>query len=78
MYREGELVEVKEHKLRSPPAAGGNQWDVVWLPAVVVQWHGKMKMRTGIARFEEREVVSVLIEGKVRKVPARNIRYPRE
>ena len=75
MYQEGELVEVKEHRLRSPPA-GENQWDVVWVPGVVVQWHGKMKMRTGIARFEELEVVSVFIEGKVRKVPVRNIRYP--
>ena len=78
MYREGELVEVKEHSLKTQdPVTGANVWEWVWVPAVVTQWHGMTKMRTGIARFENLEVVSVLLNGKVRKFPTRSIRYPR-
>ena len=78
MYRQGELVEVREYslptKMTNPPGARIENW----VPAVVIQWHGLTKMRTGIARFENLEVVSVLVNGKVRKVPTRNLRYPRE
>lgn len=78
MYREGELVEVKEHSLTSKTTNPPNVWVENWVPAVVVQWHGMTKMRTGIARFENLEVVSVLVNGKVRKFPTRSVRYPRE
>ena len=78
MYRPGELVEVKEYSLNTKTTQATNQWIENWLPAVVVQWHGMTKMRTGIARFEDLEVVSVLLNGKVRKFPTRSIRYPRE
>ena len=78
MYREGELVEVKDYSLRTKTTQGSNDWIETWLPGVVIQWHGKTKMRTGIARFEDLDVVSVLVNGKVKKVPTRNLRYPRE
>ena len=78
MYREGELVEVKEYSLTSKTTNPPNVWIEKWVPAVVVQWHGMTKMRTGIARFENLEVVSVLVNGKVRKFPTRSIRYPKE
>ena len=78
MYRPGELVEVKEYSLKTKTTQADSQWIENWLPAVVVQWHGLTKMRTGIARFEDLEVVSVLLNGKVRKFPTRSIRYPRE
>ena len=79
MYRPGELVEVKEYSLNTKTTNPSEyQWIENWLPAVVVQWHGMTKMRTGIARFEDLEVVSVLLNGKVRKFPTRNVRYPKE
>ena len=78
MYREGELVEVKEHSLTSKTTNPPSVWIEKWVPAVVVQWHGMTKMRTGIARFENLEVVSVLVNGKVRKFPTRSVRYPKE
>ena len=78
MYREGELVEVKEHSLSTTTTSQHGDWIINWVPAVVVQWHGMTKMRTGIARFENLEVVSVLLNGKVRKFPTRSIRYPKE
>ena len=80
MYRSGELVEVREYSLKTQITTGPshNVWTENWIPAIVVQWHGMTKMRTGIARFENLEVVSVLLNGKVRKLPTRNIRYPRE
>ena len=78
MYREGELVEVKEHSLTATTTTQDGRWITNWVPAVVVQWHGMTKMRTGIARFENLEVVSVLLNGKVRKFPTRSIRYPKE
>ena len=78
MYRPGELVEVKEYSLTSKTTNPPNVWVEKWLPAVIVQWHGMVNMRTGIARFEDLEVVSVLLNGKVRKFPTRNIRYPKE
>ena len=78
MFREGELVQVKEYSLRTKTTHSSDDWIVTWLPGVVIQWHGKTKMRTGIARFEDLDVVSVLVNGKVRKVSTRNLRYPRE
>ena len=78
MYREGELVEVKEYTMKTQTTQAGDKWIESWVPAIVVQWHGMTKMRTGIARFENLEVVSVLLNGKVRKFPTRSIRYPRE
>jgi hypothetical protein len=78
MYREGELVEVKEYTMKTQTTQTDDKWIENWLPAVVVQWHGMTKMRTGIARFENLEVVSVLLEGKIRKFPTRSIRYPRD
>ena len=80
MYRSGELVEVREYSLKTKTtqAYDGDVWLENWVPAVVVEWHGLTKMRTGIARFENLEVVSVLLNGKVRKFPTRSIRYPRE
>ena len=78
MYREGELVEVREYSLKTQTTDGESDWQEDWVPAIVVQWHGMTKMRTGIARFENLEVVSVLLNGKVRKFPTRSIRYPRE
>ena len=78
MYREGELVEVREYSLKTKTTQNENAWNENWLPAVVVKWHGMTKMRTGIARFENLEVVSVLLNGKIRKFPTRSIRYPRE
>lgn len=77
MYREGELVEVREYSLGTKTTNPSGEWIENWFPAVVVQWHGLTKMRTGIARFEDLEVVSVLLNGKVRKFPTRSIRYPR-
>lgn len=77
MYREGELIEVREYSLSTTTTDQDGKWIESWLPAVVVQWHGMTKMRTGIARFENLEVVSVLLNGKVRKFPTRSIRYPR-
>ena len=78
MYREGELVEVREYSLKTQTTSGESDWQEDWVPAVVIQWHGMTKMRTGIARFENLEVVSVLLNGKIRKFPTRSIRYPRE
>ena len=78
MYREGELVEVKEYTMKTQTTQTDEKWIENWVPAVVVQWHGMTKMRTGIARFENLEVVSVLLNGKIRKFPTRSIRYPRE
>ena len=31
MYRKGELVEVKEHRLKTHTTAIGSSWDVIWL-----------------------------------------------
>ena len=78
MYRPGELVEVKEYSLGTKTTNPSGEWIENWIPAIVVQWHGLTKMRTGIARFEDLEVVSVLLNGKVRKFPTRSIRYLRE
>jgi len=78
MYREGELVEVKDHSLKTTTTNPNGEWIVNWVPAVIVQWHGMTKMRTGIARFETLEVVSVLLNGEVRKFPTRSVRYPKE
>ena len=80
MYREGELVEVKEHSLKNQVTTGPSNsvWVENWVPGIVVQWHGLTKMRTGIARFEDLEVVSVLVNGKIRKFPTRSIRYPKD
>ena len=78
MYKEGELVEVKDYALKTKTTHGSSSWIESWAPGVVVQWHGMTRMRTGIARFENLEVVSVLLNGKVRKFPTRSIRYPRE
>ena len=79
MYRPGELVEVKEYSLNTKTTnPSEHQWIENWLPAVVVQWHGMTKMRTGIARFEDLEAVSVLLNGKIRKFPTRSVRYPKE
>ena len=80
MYREGELVEVKEHSLKTQITTGPSNsvWVENWVPGIVVQWHGMTKMRTGIARFENLEVVSVLVNGKIRKFPTRSVRYPKE
>jgi len=77
MYREGELVEVREYSMKTQTTTGESDWQEDWVPAVVIQWHGMTKMRTGIARFENLEVVSVLLNGKVRKFPTRSIRYPK-
>ena len=77
-YRKGELVEVREYSLKTNMTHNDNVWIENWLPAVVVEWHGMTKMRTGIARFENLEVVSVLLNGKIKKFPTRSIRYPRE
>ena len=78
MYREGELVEVREYSLGTKTTNPSGEWIEKWVPAVIMQWHGMTKMRTGIARFENLEVVSVLLNGKIRKFPTRNVRYPRE
>ena len=78
MYREGELVEVRENISNPDMDKDGLPWISVWKPAVVIQHHGKTKMRTGLTRFETIDVVSVFIEGSIKKVPARNIRYPTE
>ena len=78
MYRPGELVEVREYSLNAMTTNESDAWVESWIPAIIVEWHGLTKMRTGIARFENLEVVSVLLNGKVRKLPTRNIRYPRE
>ena len=78
MYKAGELVEVREYSLKSKMTHHDNAWVENWLPAVIVEWHGMIKMRTGIARFENLEVVSVLRNGKIRKFPTRSIRYPIE
>ena len=78
MYRPGELVEVKEYSLPTKTTNPPGVWVENWVPAVVVQCHGMTKMRTGIARFENLEVVSVLLNGKIRKFPTRSIRYPRD
>ena len=78
MYRPGELVEVREYSLKTSMAYDDNVWVENWLPAVIVEWHGMTKMRTGIARFENLEVVSVLLNGKIKKFPTRSIRYLRE
>ena len=77
-YRKGELVEVREYSLGTKTTNSSGEWIENWVPAVIIQWHGMTKMRTGIARFENLEVVSVLVNGKVRKVPTRSLRYPRE
>tara|TARA_Y100001970_G_C14003276_1_gene734522 strand:+ start:583 stop:828 length:246 start_codon:yes stop_codon:yes gene_type:complete len=76
MYRKGELVEVKEHRLKTHTTAIGSSWDVIWLPGIIIQWHGKTKMRTGLSRFEDLDVASVFIGGKIKKIPTRNLRYP--
>ena len=78
MYRPGELVEVREYSLGTKTTNPSGERIEKWVPAVVVQWHGLTKLRTGIARFEDLEVVSVLLNGKVRKFPTRSIRYLRE
>ena len=78
MYKKGELVEVREYSLKTTMTYDENVWIENWIPAVIVEWHGLTKMRTGIARFENLEIVSVLLNGKIRKCPTRNIRYPRE
>ena len=78
MYQPGELIEVKEYSLPTTTTKPPGVWIEKWVPAVVIQWHGITKMRTGIARFENLEVVSVLLNGKIRKFPTRSIRYPRE
>ena len=77
MYREGELVEVREYTMKTKTTQSGSDWQESWIPGVIIQWLGETKMRTGIARFETLEVASVLINGKVRKIPTRNLRYPR-
>ena len=77
MYREGELVEVKEYTMKTKTTQAGSEWEEYWTPGVIIQWHGETRMRTGIARFEVLEVASVLVNGKVRKVPTRNLRHPR-
>ena len=78
MFIPGELVEVREYSLKTNTTHDDDPWVENWLPAVIVEWHGITKLRTGIARFENLEVVSVLLNGKVRKFPTRSIRYPRE
>ena len=78
MYRPGELVEVKEYSLKTNMTHDDNVWVENWLPAVIIEWHGMKQMRTGIAKFENLEVVSVLLNGKIKKFPTRSIRYPRE
>ena len=78
MYQKGDLVEVREYSLKTNMTHDDDVWIENWLPAVVVEWHGITKLRTGIARFENLEVVSVLLNGKVRKFPTRSIRYLRE
>ena len=77
MYRQGELVEVREYTMKTKTTQSGSGWQESWIPGVIIQWLGETKMRTGIARFETLEVASVLINGKVRKIPTRNLRYPR-
>jgi hypothetical protein len=78
-YKKGELVEVREYSVnRTNNNNNSSVWIENWLPAVVVKWHGMTKMRTGIARFENLEVVSVLLNGKIRKFPTRSIRHLRE
>ena len=76
MYREGELVEVKDYALKTKTTHGSSSWIESWTPGVIVQWLGETKMRTGIARFETLEAAFVLVNGKVRKVSTRNLRYP--
>lgn len=78
IYREGELVEVKEYSFRTGRTQGSSEWEEYWVPGIIIQWHGMTKMRTGIARFQNLEVVSVLVNGKVRKIPTKNLRYPKE
>ena len=75
MYRQGDLVEVREFTYKLQTQAATN-WEESWITGVVVQWLGKTKIRTGIARFETLQVASVLVNGKVRKIAARNLRYP--
>ena len=78
MYREGELVEVREYILKTKTTKTGDDWKVSWIPGVIIQWLGKTKMRTGIARFQTLEAALVLIDGKVRKISTKNLRYPKE
>ena len=78
MYRAGELVEVREYILKTKATKIGDNWKVSWIPGVIIQWLGEIKMRTGIARFETLEAAFVLVSGKVRKVSTKNLRYPRE
>ena len=77
-YRKGELVEVREYSLKTSMSCDEHVWVENWVPAIVVECHGMAKLRTGIARFENLEVVSVLLNGKISKFPTRSIRYPRE
>ena len=77
MYRPGELVEVREYSLNTTTTNESDAWTESWVPAIIIEWHGLTKMRTGLTRFETINVVSVLINGKIRKLPTRNIRYPR-
>jgi hypothetical protein len=78
MFRPGELVEVREYSLKTNMTHDDDAWVETWVPAVIVECHGIKKLRTGIARFEKLEVVSVLLNGKVSRFPTRSIRYPRE
>ena len=78
MYRPGELVEVREYSLSTKTTNSSGEWIENWMPAIIIEWHGLTKMRTGLTRFETINVVSVLINGKIRKLPTRNIRYPKE
>ena len=77
MYRKGELVEVRDYTLKTKTTHASSSWVESWKPGVIIQWLGETKMRTGIARFENLEVVSVLLNGKIRRFPTRSIRYPR-
>ena len=78
MYRKGELVEVRDYALKTKTTHASSSWAESWKPGVIIQWLGETKMRTGIARFQTLEAASVLVDGKVRKVSTKNLRYPRE
>ena len=78
MYRKGDLVEVREFSLKIRTTKSDRQWIESWIPGVITALLGETELRTGIARFETLEVASVLINGKIRKVPTRNLRYPNE
>ena len=78
MYRPGELVEVRDYSLNTKTTFGTSQWVEHWQLGVVIQWIGKTKMRTGIARFQTLEVALILVNGKVKKIACNHLRYPRE